>query len=142
VRWEVTPGKAVVKISPWARLRSVPHAESPVNEAAAVQHVARGSGGAGHPHVIAALDVLQDEDFLLLFLPYCSSGDMLGLVQQAGRLPEHVARYFFRQILEVRAREVSVQRESYQNAFSPSDSHFFYKGLSHLHRLGICHRGK
>jgi serine/threonine protein kinase len=50
---------------------------------------------------MGVLDVLQDEEYLLLFMPFCSSGDLFGFVQQAGRFPEPMARYWFKQILEV-----------------------------------------
>jgi serine/threonine protein kinase len=50
---------------------------------------------------MGALDVLQDDEYLLLFMPFCSSGDLFGFVQQAGRFPESMARYWFKQILEV-----------------------------------------
>ena len=63
-----------------------------------MQHVSRGGP---HPHVMGVLDVLQDEEYLLLFMPFCSSGDLFGFVQQAGRFPEPMARFWFKQILEV-----------------------------------------
>mmetsp|Transcript_45715 Transcript_45715/g.51554 ORF Transcript_45715/g.51554 Transcript_45715/m.51554 type:complete len:256 (-) Transcript_45715:519-1286(-) len=71
------------------------------------------SRGGTHPHVMGALDVLQDEEYLLLFMPFCTSGDLFGFVQQAGRFPEDMARYWFTQILD---------------------------GLTHLQRMGVCHR--
>ena len=46
-----------------------------------------------HPHVMGTLDVLQDDEYLLMFMPLlCSSGGGLFMfVQQAGRFPEPVA---------------------------------------------------
>lgn len=98
VPWEVTEYKAAGKIMSWQKIRDLEHIENPQNEVAAMQFVSR----AGiHPHVMGVLDVLQDEEYLLMFMPFCSSGDLFGFVQQAGRFPESMARYWFKQILEV-----------------------------------------
>lgn len=96
--WEVTEHKAAGKIMSWQKIRDLQHIEDPQKEVAAMQHVSRDGG---HPHVMGVLDVLQDEEYLLLFMPYCSSGDLFGFVQQAGRFPEPMARYWFKQILDV-----------------------------------------
>jgi len=108
--WEVTEHKAAGKIMSWQKIRDLQHIEDPQKEVAAMQHVSRAGP---HPHVMGVLDVLQDEEYLLLFMPFCSSGDLFGFVQQAGRFPEPMARFWFKQILE---------------------------GLSHLQRMGVCHR--
>mmetsp|Transcript_10424 Transcript_10424/g.14728 ORF Transcript_10424/g.14728 Transcript_10424/m.14728 type:complete len:384 (-) Transcript_10424:67-1218(-) len=108
--WEVTEHKAAVKIMSWQKIRDLRHVEDPQKEVAAMQHISKNGQ---HPHVMGALDVLYDDEYLLLFMPYCSSGDLFGFVQQAGRFPEEMARYWFKQILE---------------------------GLSHLQIHGVCHR--
>lgn len=99
--WEVTAQKAAVKIMSWQKIRDLRHIEDPQKEVAAMQYV---SQGGGHPHVMGVLDVLQDDEYLLLFMPFCSSGDLFGFVQQAGRFPEPMARYWFKQILDVSLR--------------------------------------
>jgi serine/threonine protein kinase len=99
VPWEVTQHKAAGKIMSWQKIRDLQHIEDPQKEVAAMQFISRGGP---HPHVMGTLDVLQDEEYLLLFMPYCSSGDLFGFVQQAGRFPEPMARYWFKQILDVR----------------------------------------
>lgn len=98
VPWEVTPAKAAVKIMSWQKIRELRHIEDPQKEVAAMQYVSRDGV---HPHVMGVLDVLQDEEYLLMFMPFCSSGDLFSYVQQAGRFTEPMARYWFRQILEV-----------------------------------------
>mmetsp|Transcript_19155 Transcript_19155/g.28357 ORF Transcript_19155/g.28357 Transcript_19155/m.28357 type:complete len:211 (-) Transcript_19155:694-1326(-) len=98
VPWEVTELKAAVKIMSWQKIRELQHIEDPQKEVAAMQFVCRDGV---HPHIMGTLDVLQDEEYLLLFMPFCSSGDLFGFVQQAGRFPEPMARYWFKQILEV-----------------------------------------
>ncbi|KAL7555361.1 hypothetical protein ACA910_007090 [Epithemia clementina (nom. ined.)] len=110
VPWEVTDGKAAVKIMSWEKIRELRHIEDPQQEVAAMQFVSRNGV---HPHVMGVYDVLEDEDYLLLFMPFCSSGDLFSFVQQAGRFPEPMARYWFKQVLE---------------------------GVSHLQRMGVCHR--
>lgn len=98
VPWEVTEHKAAVKIMSWQKIRELRHIEDPQKEVAAMQFLSRYGV---HPHVMGTLDVLQDEEYLLLFMPFCSSGDLFGFVQQAGRFPEPMARYWFRQIIDV-----------------------------------------
>lgn len=110
VPWEVTPMKAAVKIMSWEKIRELKHIEDPQQEVAAMQYVSRDGV---HPHVMGVYDVLEDDEYLLMFMPFCSSGDLFGFVQQAGRFPEPMARFWFKQILE---------------------------GISHLQRMGICHR--
>lgn len=82
IPWEVTEHKAAGKIMSWQKIKNLQHIEDPQKEVAAMQCVSRGGG---HPHVMGALDVLQDEEYLLLFMPFCTSGDLFGFVQQAGR---------------------------------------------------------
>ena len=98
VPWEVTPAKAAVKIMSWQKIRELKHIEDPQKEVAAMQFISK---EVQHPHVMGVLDVLYDDEYLLMFMPFCSSGDLFGFVQQAGRFPEQMARYWFRQILEV-----------------------------------------
>lgn len=99
VPWEVTPKKAAVKIMSWEKIRTLRHIEDPIQEVSAMQYLSRDGV---HPHVMGVLDVLQDDEYLLLFMPFCSSGDLFSFVHQAGKFPETMARYWFRQILEVR----------------------------------------
>ena len=98
VTWEEMEHKAAVKIMSWQKIRELRHIEDPQKEVAAMQFVSREGV---HPHVMGTLDVLQDDEYLLMFMPFCSSGDLFGFVQQAGRFPEPMARYWFRQILDV-----------------------------------------
>ena len=83
----------------WQKIKEMRHIEDPLKEVAAMQYLSRENP---HPHVMGVLDVLEDEEYLLIFMPFCSSGDLFLFVQQAGRFPEPMARYWFRQILEVR----------------------------------------
>jgi len=110
VPWEVTDGKAAVKIMSWRKIREIRHVEDPLQEVAAMQHVSREGV---HPHVMGVYDVLEDADYLLMFMPFCSSGDLFGYVQQAGRFEENMARYWFRQILDVRKRNSAASCSNY-----------------------------
>ena len=96
--WEVTEHLAAVKIMSWERMMTLRHVEDPLNEVAAMQLV---SSDGVHPHVMGALDVLQNKEALLLFMPFCSRGRLIESVQKGSRFPEPEARYVFRQILEV-----------------------------------------
>jgi serine/threonine protein kinase len=105
VPWEVTAGKAAVKIMSWQKIRELQHIEDPKKEVAAMQHVSKDGV---HEHVMGVYDVLEDDEYLLMFMPFCSSGDLFGFVQQAGRFPEPMARFWFKQILSVGDSEVLV----------------------------------
>ena len=111
VPWEVTAEKAAVKIMSWQKIRELEHIEDPIMEVSAMQYV---SASGKHPHVMCLLDVLQDEEYLLMFMPFCSSGDLFSFVQQAGRFPEPMARYWFRQILDV---SVTDTQRDYSGSF-------------------------
>jgi len=86
------------------------HMEDPVKEVSAMQFITRDGP---HPNVMGTLDVLQDEQYLYSFMPFCSCGELFGFVQRDGRFSEPVARHWFGQILN---------------------------GLFHLQKVGVCHR--
>jgi hypothetical protein len=103
--WETSREFVAIKMVEWARVHRMRGRllEDPIKEVAAMQLV-----GSGHPHVLGAVEVLQDEDFLYSVMPYCSGGDLFGVVvkyaEESGGeigMPENVARYWFRQILWV-----------------------------------------
>jgi serine/threonine protein kinase len=96
--WEVTEEKAVVKIVSKKKIRDLRHVADPRQDVAAMQYL---SQDGAHPHVMSLLDVLEDDDYLLLFMPLCSSGDLFTFVEEAKRFEEPMARYWFKQILEV-----------------------------------------
>jgi len=115
--WEITMNHVAIKMVEWARVYHMRGRllEDPVKEVAAMQLL-----GTGHPHVLSSLEVLQDGSYLYSVMPYCRGGDLFGVVVQyaeesggEGGMPEPVARYWFRQILQ---------------------------GLHHLQSLGVCHR--
>lgn len=97
IPWELTDIQAAVKIMSWNKIRTLPHEEDPRKEIAAMQHLCRPYC---HPHVQHPMDALYDDDYLLLFMPYCNSGDLFGFVQTARRFPEKVARFWFHQIVQ------------------------------------------
>jgi serine/threonine protein kinase len=89
----------------WARVHHMRGRllEDPVKEVAAMQLL-----GARHPNVLGSTEVLQDRDFLYSVMPYCRDGDLFGVVVQYAEesggeigMPEPVARFWFRQILQV-----------------------------------------
>jgi serine/threonine protein kinase len=115
--WEITGSHVAIKMVEWARVHHMRGRllEDPVKEVAAMQLI-----GTTHPHVLGSSEVLQDGDFLYSVMPYCSGGDLFGVVVEyaeesggEGGMPEPVARYWFRQILQ---------------------------GLNHLQECGVCHR--
>lgn len=103
IPWEFTEEFAAVKILSWRKIRnqnsSGRHPDDPEKEIATMQYLCQEGV---HPNIIHPQDALSDEDYLLLFMPYLNSDELLVRVQEAGRFPEKIARYWFRQILKVR----------------------------------------
>jgi len=110
--WEVTSEMGAVKIIDWklVSMNKGRHTEDPIKEVAAIQFASRGGE---HTNVMKSLDVLADDQYLYVFMPFCSSGELFGFVEREGRFSEPVARFWFRQILS---------------------------GLYHMQKMGICHR--
>ena len=103
--WETTTKFVAIKMIEWARVHQKRGQllEDPIKEVAAMQLI-----GNDHPNVLGPIEVLQDVDFLYTVMPYCSGGDLFGVVvtyaERSGGeigMPEPVARYWFRQILWV-----------------------------------------
>ena len=103
--WEIVGTHVAIKMVEWAQVQHTRGRllEDPVKEIAAMQHL-----GTGNPHVLGSREVLQDDDFLYSIMPYCRSGDLFGIVVTyaennggEGGMSEPMARYWFRQILQV-----------------------------------------
>ena len=105
--WETTSHLVAIKMIEWTKV----HAnrgqllEDPIKEVAAMQLIGNAS-----PHVLGPVEVLQDSEYLYTVMPYCSGGDLFGVVvNYAGEsdgeigMPEPIARFWFRQILKVGA---------------------------------------
>ena len=73
VEWESTDDVVVVKTSEWSKVHAMRgrHLEDPIKEISAMQLM-----GNYHPHVIGAIEVLQDDDFLYTVMPYLPNGDL------------------------------------------------------------------
>ena len=103
--WEIVGTHVAIKMVEWARVHRARGRllEDPIKEIAAMQLL-----GARHPHVLGSSEVLQDDDYLFSIMPYCSGGDLFGVVVAHaeesggdGGMSEPIARYWFRQILQV-----------------------------------------
>ena len=102
--WEITGQHVAIKMVEWSRVHHMRGRllEDPVKEVAALQMLDV------HPNVLHSTEVLQDSDFLYSIMPYCRDGDLFGIVVKYAEdsggeigMPEPVARYWFRQILNV-----------------------------------------
>jgi serine/threonine protein kinase len=107
--WEITGRHVAIKMVEWARVHHMRGRllEDPVKEVAAMQMLG------GHENVLGSTEVLQDGDFLYSIMPFCRDGDLFGVVvkyaEESGGdigMPEPVARYWFRQILWVRFKDL------------------------------------
>mmetsp|Transcript_4907 Transcript_4907/g.10848 ORF Transcript_4907/g.10848 Transcript_4907/m.10848 type:complete len:415 (-) Transcript_4907:461-1705(-) len=115
--WETTNNYVAIKMVEWNKVQSMRGAllEDPIKEVQAMQHIGRTCR-----HVIWGVEFLQDDDHLYSIMPFCTGGDLFGVVVKYAEendgesgMPEPVARYWFRQILQ---------------------------GLLHLQKVGVCHR--
>ena len=112
--FQVTNKYVAVKVNYSDRMEQLRgrHAENPLQEIAAMQLI-----GNSHPNVMGTIEVLFDGNNLNVVMPYCGSGDLFELLQESQQqsmgVPEPVARFWFRQIME---------------------------GVKHLHSKGVCHR--
>ncbi len=106
--WEIVGKHVAIKMVEWARVHQSRGRllEDPVKEIAAMQLI-----GTSHPNVLGSMEVLQDDDYLFSVMPYARGGDLFGYVVRdtesrggEGGMAEPVARYWFKQILEVRYR--------------------------------------
>ncbi len=104
--WEIVGKHVAIKMVEWARVHQSRGRllEDPVKEIAAMQLI-----GTAHPNVLGSMEVLQDDDYLFSVMPYARGGDLFGYVVRdtesrggEGGMAEPVARYWFKQILEVR----------------------------------------
>ncbi|KAG7353665.1 serine/threonine protein kinase [Nitzschia inconspicua] len=124
LQWESTDYLVAIKFSEWKRIHQLrgKHLEDPIKECAALQLV-----GNYHPHVIGALEILQDDHCLYTVMPYLGGGDLYGrLLGYVGYrstgdvggkgnigFDENLARMWFRQLL---------------------------LAVDHLQKKGVCHR--
>jgi serine/threonine protein kinase len=110
IDWESTDYLATVKISEWKKIHAMrgKHLEDPIKEVSAMQLL-----GNYHPHVIGALECLQDNECLYLLTPYLGGGDVYSrLLEYAGPrsatvgcgkfgFDEGLSRVWFKQLLQV-----------------------------------------
>lgn len=103
--WEIVGTHVAIKMVEWSRVHQSRGRllEDPVKEIAAMQLI-----GTEHPNVLGSEEVLQDDDYLYSVMPYARGGDLFGYVVRDtelrggdGGMSEPVARYWFKQILEV-----------------------------------------
>ena len=102
--WEITGEMAAIKMVEWERVFKMRGRllEDPVKEVAAMQLLGV------HPNVLGSSEVLQDDHHLYSVMPYCRGGDLFSVVVEHAEanngeigMPEPVARFWFRQILNV-----------------------------------------
>jgi serine/threonine protein kinase len=112
VQWESTDYLVAIKFSDWKKIHQLrgKHLEDPIKECASLQLL-----GNYHPHVIGALEVLQDDHSLFTVMPYVGGADLYGrLLNYVGYrstgdvggegisgFDESLARTWFRQLLLV-----------------------------------------
>lgn len=98
--FEITPEMAAVKIIDLQLVSELQgrHIEDPLKEVAAMQYLCKDGA---QPNVLPCWDLFKDSKYIYLVMPYCSSGELYGYVERNGRFQEPVAKYWFRQLLNV-----------------------------------------
>lgn len=98
--WELTPELAAVKIIDLNVVRSKGKnvSEDPIKEVAAMQYQSRDGP---EPNVLPCWDVFKDEEYIYMCMPLCSKGELFDFVKRNGRFDEGIARYWFKQLLNV-----------------------------------------
>ena len=103
--WEIIGTHVAIKMVEWSRVTQARGRllEDPVKEIACMQLI-----GTDHRNVLGSVEVLQDEEHLYSVMPYAKGGDLFGYVvadtelrNGDGGMIEPVARYWFKQLLEV-----------------------------------------
>ena len=69
-----------------------------MKEVAAMQFLCRDGA---QPNVLGCWDLFKDSKYIYLVMPFCSSGELFGYVERNGRFEEPVAKFWFRQLLNV-----------------------------------------
>jgi len=125
--WQMTADECAIKAMTWERIRkgfNNKQTENPQDEIAAMQHLMRHLNGAKDRQisahdamretgVIMPLDFLFDFQQLYMITPFCSGGEIFGVLKRRRCFSESESRYLFRSILD---------------------------GLDSLRRGGVCHR--
>ena len=101
--WELTPELAAVKIIDLDVVRNKKDtengiAEDPIKEVAAMQYHSRDGA---EPNVLPCWDVFKDEHYIYMCMPLCSKGELFEYVKRNGKFDEAVAKYWFKQLLNV-----------------------------------------
>ena len=98
--WEITPELAAVKIIDNALACQLQwkNSEDPIKEAAAMQFCSK-SGT--EPNLLELYDLFRDEEYIYMFMPYCSKGELFHCIKRNGRFDEPVAKFWFKQLLSV-----------------------------------------
>jgi len=121
IEWEATNEHVAVKQMDWGHILNEGQelAEDPIKEVACMEYMkkwmmtalsptATNSGSdddrtidaSTRSHVLVALDILTDDQYLYTVTPYCEGGRLLDRIEGKNRFSEAEARYWFRQILE------------------------------------------
>jgi serine/threonine protein kinase len=53
-----------------------------------------------HKNVVEVYDVISDDDFIYIIMEYLSGGELFDKIKEKGRLEEHIAKRWFREIVE------------------------------------------
>lgn len=117
--WELTYPRVnvAVKEMNWGKIRRFRQnreAEDPIKEVEAMQFISRLPETPEKSYILQQKDLLFDDRFLYLILPYCNQGDLFGLLEKYQLFNESQSRFLMRQM---------------------------FLGLKYMQEIaGICHR--
>mmetsp|Transcript_22798 Transcript_22798/g.35724 ORF Transcript_22798/g.35724 Transcript_22798/m.35724 type:complete len:560 (-) Transcript_22798:146-1825(-) len=122
IEWEATDEHVAVKQMDWDHILNEGQelAEDPIKEVACMEYMKKWMMATLSPkttnsnldddkrtidastwsHILVALDILSDDQYLYTITPYCEGGRLLDRIEDKNRFSEAEARFWFRQILE------------------------------------------
>jgi serine/threonine protein kinase len=127
VEWESTDLQAAVKISEFSKIHAMRgrHLEDPIKEISAMQLL-----GNYHPHVLGAMDVLQDDNYLYIITRHLPGGELYGRLQDA--FPKKIPQ------------DELDEGPSSTFAYDESKARTWFKqlilALDHYHKKGVSHQ--
>lgn len=125
IEWESTDLQAAIKISEFSKIHAMRgrHLEDPIKEISAMQLL-----GNYHPHVLGAMEVLQDDNYLYAITRHLSGGELYGRIMEAfpqKRQPEQIN---------------GTDNFSYDESKARTWFKQLILALDHYHKKGVCHR--
>jgi len=132
--------RVVIKAAPQPSLQALSACDDALVEIAAMQYLQSKTVGGRHDNIISLLDVVQDDEYLFIVLPYLPGGDLFTKIQKLegqGGLSEEEAFCFMRQVIRGLLHMKNEARLAHHD-LSLENICFDDEGRAKLIDLGMC----